>query len=113
MALNAVPATVANPTAGAVYQAPMVNPPAAAVYQAPVMAAAIPAQAAHMDRATPAVDLTSALANANLSDHEAALRGAGVTRVEDIQDLKEEDCINLGMKKLEAKRLMRLGPQTV
>jgi hypothetical protein len=66
-----------------------------------------------MDRAAPVIDLTSALAGANLSQYEDALRQYGVNSVEDVQDLQEADCIELGMKKLEAKRLMRLGPETV
>ena len=101
-----MPATVINPTAGAAHQVSSVSGGA----QAPVVVQAVDID---MDRTAPVVDLTSALAGANLSQYEDALRQYGVNSVEDIQDLQEADCIELGMKKLEAKRMMRLGPETV
>ena len=54
-------------------------------------------------------DLSSALAHVNLSSFEAALRELGVSNPGDVSDLEEADCLALGMKKLEVKRLMRIA----
>eukprot|EP01043_Picozoa_sp_COSAG02_P065667 COSAG02_NODE_9978_length_2057_cov_1.181633_1_plen_87_part_00 len=56
-------------------------------------------------------DLSQALSAQNLSQYEGGLRGLGVTSPTDVQDLEEADCLAIGMKPLEAKRLLRIGGQ--
>lgn len=77
-------------------------------------------QSSELDLATPDAALTSApplgaalglsgaLAQVNLSQFEPALRELGVATCTDIADLEGSDCIEIGMKPLEVKRLMRL-----
>ena len=52
--------------------------------------------------------LGPALAQVNLAQFEHALRELGVSTCADLVDIAESDCIEMGMKKLEVKRLMRL-----
>ena len=51
--------------------------------------------------------LAATLAELRLGQYEDALRGLGVEVAADLQDLEEADCIELGMKKIEIKRLKR------
>ena len=53
--------------------------------------------------------LKAALETAHLSQYEDALRQLGVGTAADLVDLEEQDLIEIGMKKIEAKRLMRLA----
>jgi hypothetical protein len=53
-------------------------------------------------------DLASALAGAKLLQYEHALRELGCVDAGDLADVEEEDLLEMGMKKIEAKRLMRL-----
>ena len=73
-------------------------------YTPPVGAAPVP------EKATPApsADLSEALSAASLSQHEAALRELGCSATADLQDLEEADLVEIGLKKLEIRRLMRL-----
>ena len=76
---------------------------------APTMAAA--AAAAPPASAPPATfgqDLSAALASARLSQYEAALRELGCKVTEDLAELEEQDLMEIGMKKIEAKRLQRM-----
>ena len=56
-----------------------------------------------------ALDLSTALAQVNLSEYEDALIELGVSAPADLADLEEADCIEIGMKKLEVRRLMRIA----
>jgi hypothetical protein len=59
-------------------------------------------------KAAPAgATLAATLAELHLGQYEDALRGLGVAEVADLQDLEEADCMELGMKKIEIKRLKR------
>ena len=59
------------------------------------------------------VALGPALAQVNLAQFEHALRNLGVSTCADLADIEESDCIEMGMKKLEVKRLMRLVDQAM
>jgi hypothetical protein len=59
--------------------------------------------------ASMASDLTSALEGAQLSQFEDALRELGCTEATDLAEVQEEELVAMGMKKIEAKRLMRLA----
>jgi hypothetical protein len=54
-----------------------------------------------------ATSLSDFLAAENLQQYEDALRDLGATTTLDLQGLTEEDCAEIGMKKLEIKRLLR------
>ena len=56
----------------------------------------------------PSANLSEALSAVSLSQHEAALRELGVSATADLQDLEEADLVEIGLKKLEIRRLMRL-----
>ena len=51
--------------------------------------------------------LSQVLAGGNLSHHEAALRELGCAEPADLKDLEEADLMELGMKPIELKRLVR------
>ena len=73
-----------------------------------------PAAAPPLASAPPATfgqDLSAALASARLSEYEAALREFGCTAVEDLADLEERDLLEIGMKRIEVKRLQRIAAQ--
>ena len=53
--------------------------------------------------------LKSALEAARLSQYEEALRQLGVGTAADLVDVEEQDLIEIGMKKVEARRLVRLA----
>ena len=53
--------------------------------------------------------LTHVLAGGNLSHHEAALRELGCAEPADLKDLEEADLMELGMKPIELKRLVRIA----
>eukprot|EP01046_Picozoa_sp_COSAG06_P014967 COSAG06_NODE_944_length_11374_cov_56.333392_3_plen_108_part_00 len=55
------------------------------------------------------VALTSALEGAQLSQFEDALWELGCTEATDLAEVQEEELVAMGMKKIEAKRLMRLA----
>ena len=57
------------------------------------------------------VDLSQALSASHLSQYEDGLRSLGVTSPSDLQDLEEADCLEIGMKPLEVKRLLRIPGQ--
>eukprot|EP01043_Picozoa_sp_COSAG02_P058433 COSAG02_NODE_7273_length_3088_cov_2.490800_2_plen_119_part_00 len=52
--------------------------------------------------------LASALAQHNLSQFEPALRELGISSCADVSDLEEADCAEIGMKKFEIKRFMKM-----
>ena len=52
--------------------------------------------------------LSTFLAEANLAQYEEALREAGAAFVSDLGDLTQEDLLEIGMKKLEVVRLLRV-----
>ena len=52
-------------------------------------------------------DLSQVLSAAHLSHYESALRELGCELPAHLADLEEQDLVELGMKKLEAKRLLR------
>ena len=54
-------------------------------------------------------DLSAALVSARLSEYEAALREFGCANVEDLADLEERDLLEIGMKKIEVKRLQKIA----
>jgi hypothetical protein len=88
--------------------------PAAQAMPQPVVAAAYVPSApskSNMGNGQP-VDLSQALASNSLSQYEAGLRGLGVSSPSDVQDLEEADCLAIGMKPLEVKRLLRIAGQT-
>jgi hypothetical protein len=74
--------------------------------QAPVViaAAAEPAPAPSF-----AGDLSTVLKAAKLSQYEDALRELGCAEPEDLGDIEEADLVELGMKKIEMKRLQRIA----
>ena len=88
-----MPPTLGEPDMSRQALAPVVQAPA-------IQAEAVPA-------ATTAASLTSTLSSMHLQQYEDALRGLGVVQVADLQDLDEADCMELGMKKLEYRRLQR------
>jgi hypothetical protein len=53
-------------------------------------------------------DLTQVLSGAKLSHHEDALRALGCALPEDLCDVEEADLQEIGMKKIEIKRLLRV-----
>ena len=53
--------------------------------------------------------LSAALADAFLSQYEEALRELGCAFVSDLVDLEEQDMVEIGLKKIEIKRLMRIA----
>lgn len=57
-------------------------------------------------------DLSSALRGAHLSQYEDALRELGCINFEDLKDLDAEDMMEIGMKKIEIRRLQRYCPPT-
>lgn len=54
-------------------------------------------------------DLSEALSAAKLSHYEDALRALGCAMASDLRDLDESDLMEIGMKKIEVKRLQRLS----
>lgn len=69
-----------------------------------------PPEPTHADEASQdpiATSLSDFLAAQNLQQYEDALRDLGATATLDLQGLTEEDCAEIGMKKLEIKRLLR------
>lgn len=54
-------------------------------------------------------DLSSALQGAKLSQYEHALRELGCALASDLAELEEVDLLEIGMKKIEVKRLKRLA----
>ncbi len=58
------------------------------------------------------VGLSQLLSANNLSQYEAALRDLGVVSSADLQDLEAADCVSIGMKPLEVKRMQRMAGQT-
>ena len=65
------------------------------------------AQQAPVHVAPAGATLAATLAQLHLGQYEDALRGLGVAEAADLQDLEEADCMELGMKKIEIKRLKR------
>ena len=59
----------------------------------------------------PSVDLSAWLESARLSHYEDALRGLGCMVPEDLAELEEADLMEIGMKRIEAKRLLRVAGQ--
>jgi hypothetical protein len=69
-----------------------------------------PPELTHADTASQdliATSLSDFLAAENLQQYEDALRDLGATATMDLQGLTEEDCVEIGMRKLEIKRLFR------
>lgn len=103
----------AQPQANQTQQPQAVQPPVvAAAYVPPQIAdptavASAPAKP-DMGGGQP-IGLSQALASASLSQYEDGLRGLGVAAPADVQDLEEADCVGIGMKPLEFKRLMRIA----
>jgi hypothetical protein len=100
-------------------RAPFSQAPAARAMPEPVVAAAYvpsapgkPDMGNDMGNGQP-LGLSQALSANNLSQYEAGLRDLGVTSPSDVQDLVEADCLAIGMKPLEVKRLLRIAGQTV
>lgn len=96
-------------------QAVMMTQPMA---QPPIQAAIPPPQFAHPAQLAAPVQTTNPIANQslstylaelNLSHYELALRELGVATPSDLVDLQQDDCEAIGMKKLEAKRLLRIA----
>ncbi len=56
-------------------------------------------------------NLSEALSEAKLSQYEDALRDLGCAVPEDLGDLEESDLMEIGMKKIECKRLQRVAAQ--
>ena len=96
-------------------RAPYSQVPQPQAMPAPVVAEAyVPSAPGKPDMATgQPLGLSQALSASNLSQYEAELRGLGVSSLSDAQDLEEADCLAIGMKPLEIKRLLRLAGQTV
>ena len=80
----------------------MVNPTTDAA-----MATATQYQARKPLSAPMAQDLSQVLSAAHLSHYESALRELGCEMPDHLADLEEQDLVELGMKKVEAKRLLR------
>ena len=57
----------------------------------------------------PPQSLSQVLAGGSLSHHEASLRELGCAEPEDLKNLEEADLMELGMKRVEVKRLMRVA----
>ena len=77
---------------------------------APVMAAAVQPQPEPEGKGAGgpgATSLAQFLAAANLGQYLQALESFGATSVADLQDVSEEDLVQLGLKTLEVKRLLR------
>ena len=53
-------------------------------------------------------DLSTALKGAYLATYEHALRDLGCVELEDLSSLDDEDLMEIGMKKIEIKRLRRM-----
>lgn len=62
----------------------------------------------HQQAVVSPTTLTEALKAARLDQYEEALRGMGCTEKADINDLDEQDLVELGMGRIEIKRLQRL-----
>jgi hypothetical protein len=77
----------------------------------PTAIQATPAVALPAATVPTATSLTDFLAEARLEQYETALRDLGCAQVADLQDLEEADCMEMGMKKIEVKRLHRIAPQ--
>ena len=76
--------------------------------QAPVVIAAA-AEPAPAPAPSFAGDLSTVLKAAKLSQYEDALRELGCAEPEDLGDIEEADLVELGMKKIEMKRLQRIA----
>ena len=76
---------------------------------APVMAAAVqlPEPEGKGAGGPGATSLAEFLAAANLGQYLQALEAFGASSVADLQDVSEEDLVQLGLKTLEVKRLLR------
>ena len=77
---------------------------------APVMAAAVqplPEPEGKGAGGPGATSLAEFLAAANLGQYQQALEAFGASSVADLQDVSEEDLVQLGLKTLEVKRLLR------
>ena len=97
--------------------APQPLPPgnAGASYVQPTMAtpvvAVADAQAAPTARPQPK-SLSATLADGQLAQYETALRELGAAFASDLAQLEERDLVEIGMKKLEITRLMRLAAES-
>ena len=83
--------------------------PTAAVVATPM---AVPAASGKGAEPAPAPtfagDLTAVLSAAKLSHYEDALRELGCALPEDLRDVQEGDLMEIGMKTIEVKRLLRV-----
>ena len=77
----------------------------AAALAAPVLQTADPIT-------TQAESLSAFLMRTNLSQYETALRELGAVEVVHLLDLDQADCEGIGMKPLEARRLLRVAGGT-
>jgi hypothetical protein len=95
-------------------QPPVSQVPAAQAMPQPVVAAAyVPPTLGKPDVGNgQPIDLSQVLSANSLSQYEDGLRGLGVTSPSEVQDLEEADCLAIGMKPLEVKRLLRIAGQT-
>lgn len=88
---------------------------AGASYAPPTMAApaAVDAAAGAAPTATAQPkSLSATLADAHLDQFETALRELGVAFASDLVHVEEQDLVEIGMKKMEVKRLMRVAAET-
>ena len=91
-------------------QAQQAAPYAAAPPRQAVVVAATPAPAPALALFAPAPQsLSEVLAHHKLSHHEAALRELGCALPADLKDVEEPDLMEMGMKPIEAKRLVRIA----
>ena len=88
-------------TGGSTYEPPTVGA-ASEVYVPPTM---------EMSQPNERKDLAAILQEANLSQYETALRELGASFGTDLAELEEDDLVEIGMKKLEVTRLLRIAQQ--
>ena len=55
------------------------------------------------------MSLSEVLVNAKLSHHESGIRELGCVVSEDLKELEEADLVELGMKRVEVRRLLRIA----
>jgi hypothetical protein len=75
------------------------------------VAAVADAQAAPTARPQPK-SLSATLADGQLAQYETALRELGAAFASDLAHLEERDLVEIGMRKLEITRLMRLAAES-
>jgi hypothetical protein len=98
-------------TGGSTYEPPTVGA-ASEVYVPPTMEMSQP-DGTSSASASPnePKDLAAILQEANLSQYETALRELGASFGTDLAELEEDDLVEIGMKKLEVTRLLRIAQQ--